>query len=452
MYADANTAGLWKVYEKQDPYTSQIILSADASTANQEFGHKVVARNDGRTIVVSAPGKGQGQLSFLFRREATPGETFNVQSSPTMTDNNDNTSRLGESLSMSSDENFVVAGAPYTNTLSPDESTRFLNSGLVKVYIWNPSSFSYGILDTIKPPTDGSSSNENLNFGWEHKIAEPTLNSGRSSDKYLFISAPGHDSDQGRVYMYTWGVGADGSTYDTWTQNYTLEAPAGGTSQRFGHRLAVNDNGDILAVSSQAPGNAGKVEIFVRTSQANDGSTQHSFALAQTLTGVSLDGSSLNTDFGESLAMSKDGTTLIIGAPGVDSGIQTDAGAVYYYKWNVDGSTNTYTLQQTINAPDTEVNMRFGSQLDLNQDGTRLIISSENASNSREMKFDAGETTFDLQDTTVIDVNKNSGSVYTATMYDSLFVIDDRLITNNVSENDDFGKGVHVIDLSLIHI
>ena len=141
---------------------------------------------------------------------------------------------------------------------------------------------------------------------------------------------------------YTWGVGADGSTYDTWTQNYTLEAPAGGTSQRFGHRLAVNDNGDILAVSSQAPGNAGKVEIFVRTSQANDGSTQHSFALAQTLTGVSLDGSSLNTDFGESLAMSKDGTTLIIGAPGVDSGIQTDAGAVYYYKWNVDGSTNTY--------------------------------------------------------------------------------------------------------------
>ena len=174
----------------------------------------------------------------------------------------------------------------------------------------------------------------------------------------------------------------------------------------------MNDNGDILAVSSQAPGNAGKVEIFVRTSQANDGSTQHSFALAQTLTGVSLDGSSLNTDFGESLAMSKDGTTLIIGAPGVDSGIQTDAGAVYYYKWNVDGSTNTYTLQQTINAPDTEVNMRFGSQLDLNQDGTRLIISSENASNSREMKFDAGETTFDLQDTTVIDVNKNSGSVY----------------------------------------
>ena len=83
-------------------------------------------------------------------------------------------------------------------------------------------------------------------------------------------------------------MGADGSTYDTWTQDYTIEAPAGGSGQRFGHRMQANDNGDILAVSSLAPGNAGKVEIFIKTSQSNDGSTQNSFALAQTLTGVAV--------------------------------------------------------------------------------------------------------------------------------------------------------------------
>ena len=92
------------------------------------------------------------------------------------------------------------------------------------------------------------------------------------------MSSPGHASDTGRVYMYTWGVGADGSTYDRWTQDYTIEAPDGGRGQRFGHRVQANDNGDILAVSSLAPGNAGKVEIFVRTSQSNDGSTVNSFA------------------------------------------------------------------------------------------------------------------------------------------------------------------------------
>ena len=64
----------------------------------------------------------------------------------------------------------------------------------------------------------------------------------------------------------------------------------------------ANDNGDILAVSSLAPGNAGKVDIFVRTSQSNDGSTMNSFSHAQSITGVASDGSSLNTAFGTQTA------------------------------------------------------------------------------------------------------------------------------------------------------
>ena len=308
-------------------------------------------------------------------------------------------------------------------------------------------------MTTLRPPTDGSSSNEDLNFGWAHKISEPTASSDRNtSQKYMFVSAPGHDSDTGRVYMYTWGVGADGSTYDRWTQDYTIDAPDGGSGQRFGHRLSANDNGDILAVSSLAPGNAGKVEIFVKTSQSNDGSTQNSFALAQTLTGVSADGSSLNTAFGESMTMSKDGTVLIIGSPGVDdeSTGQIDGGGVYYYKWNADGSTNTYTLQQTIKAPEVQVNMKFGKTCDINQAGTRLVIGAENFANRKEIKFDSGETTFDLQDTSVIDMNTGSGGAFTATMYNTKFVIDDSLVADSVSENDDFGKGVCIIDNTVL--
>ena len=83
-----------------------------------------------------------------------------------------------------------------------------------------------------------------------------------------------------------------------------------------------------MAVSSIAPGNAGKVDIFVRSSHSNDDSVAHSFTHVQTLTGTSTDGSSLNTQFGDSIAMSKDGTRLIIGAPGVDKADQDDAGAL----------------------------------------------------------------------------------------------------------------------------
>ena len=119
---------------------------------------------------------------------------------------------------------------------------------------------------------------------------------------------------------------------------------------------------------------------------------------------------------------------------------------VYYYKWNADGSTNTYTLQQTITAPDSQTNMKFGSSVDYEPSGTRLVIGAEQAATPREMKIDSGKTTFDLQDTTIGDLNTGSGAAYTATMYNTNFVIDDRLVTDNVSENDDFGRGVCVID------
>ena len=228
------------------------------------------------------------------------------------------------------------------------------------------------------PPDDGSTtdSSQAQRFGQSHKISEPGASSVRdTATKYLFVGAPGHDNDTGRVYMYEWGIGADGSTYDTWTQNLTLESADPGRGKRFGHVMEANDNGDILAVGSIAPGQAGKVEIYIRNSQANDGSTDHSFALAQTLTGTSADGSSLNTAFGESMSMSKDGTVLIIGAPGVageDSTTQPDAGAVYYYKWNADGSTNTYTLQQILLAPDLKTNMKFGSSVTMDHIGNKI--------------------------------------------------------------------------------
>ena len=61
----------------------------------------------------------------------------------------------------------------------------------------------------------------------------------------------------------------------------------------------------------------------------------------------------------KAISMSKDGTTLVIGAPGFDDSSAADSGAVYYYKFNADGSTNTFTLQQTITAPDKNTKARF---------------------------------------------------------------------------------------------
>ena len=447
VFADADTSGLWRVYEKQDPYAYKQILSPDTTSADQDFGYQIVARNDGRTVVVSAPTKSQGEVQFLFRTVASAGTAFVSQSVSTTTAGDDATGRLGYSLSMSSDENFIVAGAPYANSLGSDGSTRFSDAGLIKIFVWDPTTFKYGTLTTKLPPSDLASQN----FGWAHKICEPGADSVRSTPtKYMFVSAPGVNSGAGRVYMYEWGVGEDGSTYSSWSQCLQITSNDPGTDKRFGHRLQANDNGDILAVSSVAPGNAGKVEIFVRASQSTDDSVQHSFTHVQTLTGASAEDSTLNTSFGDTMSMSKDGTTLVIGAPGNDTSSAVDSGAVYYYKWDAAGdSTLTYTLQQTILSPDTQSNSAFGSSLDLNNAGTRLVIGAEKFSNSRPTNFDSGETTFDLQDTVFVDENVGSGAAYTATMYNTKFVIDDRLVTSSVSPDDDFGRGVCVTDNSV---
>ena len=449
LYADTDTSGLWNVYEKQDPY-KVVKTTSPQNIDDQDFGYQVIARQDGRTVVVSAPTSGQGQVHFLFRTTATPGQILTLQSTQTMTDNDDDTSMLGYSLSMSTDENFVVAGAPYTNVLQADGSTRYNDAGLVKIYAWDSNTLKYNFLNTITAPLDGSTvdSAQAQTFGWSHKICEPGVDSVRSTPtKYLFVGAPGYDSDTGQVYMYEWSVGADGSTYDSWTNCLTLTSADPGQGKKFGYRIEANDDGNILAVSSKAPGQAGKVEIYVRTSQASDDSTQHSFSLVQTLEGVSADGSSLNTEFGEAMTMTKDGGTLIVGAPGYDDSSQSDAGIIYIYKWDINNdSTLIYTLDQTIKAPDTQNNMKFGSSVHINNSATRLVIGAEKFSNNREMRFDSGETTFDLQDTLIVDENVGSGGVYTATKYNTKFIIDDLLVTTSVSENDNFGKGVFITD------
>ena len=91
-----------------------------------------MARNDGRfdDFFISADTQGV-IVNFFFRKEATPGEPFSVLDTKTMTENNDSTSKLGYSLSISSDENYVLAGAPFHNRSAT--GTNFDNQGLVKM-------------------------------------------------------------------------------------------------------------------------------------------------------------------------------------------------------------------------------------------------------------------------------------------------------------------------------
>ena len=79
VFAD-NDGGTWNIYEKEDPYSTTILNSPDTESS-QNFGYRIVGREDGRTLVVSAPGKDKGTVHFYFRRSADAGTAFTVQNS-----------------------------------------------------------------------------------------------------------------------------------------------------------------------------------------------------------------------------------------------------------------------------------------------------------------------------------------------------------------------------------
>ena len=450
IFIDSNTAGKWNVYEKVVPTVNNTITSPNLSSNSQNFGWQTVARDDGKYVAISAPDDTQGKVHFFFRKSVTAGTQFGLNRSFSLTSNNDATSRCGYSMSISTDDNWLFAGAPYYN-IDEDGSTVHEDQGALQSFQWDPVRQQYTEKALIHAPHNDSTNRVGANFGWSHASAELATN-----EKYLFVGAPGFNTDEGQVFVYKWSVGADGSTYDTWTEVGTpITAGSPTSSDRFGHKVVTNDNGDIVAISAVSSSTAGRVEIFVRGGSSNDGSTKPTWTRVQTLQTVASDGSSMNNQFGADMSMSKDGKTLVISAPGaeVEDGstgtFQNDAGKVFVYQWNLDGSTNQYTQTQSILPPSKKSNIKFGSSVHINKIGNRIAIGSEGKDNPRRMLFDSGETTFDLQDTNIVDMNKQSGSVFVATKYNTKFIIDEEKITNNVSGLDAFGKSVHMLDNSL---
>ncbi len=187
-------------------------------------------------------------------------------------------------------------------------------------------------------------------------------------------AAPG----AGAVYVYT-RSGA------TWTQQAYIKASNPGAGDQFGTSVALSSDGITLAVGApgeaSADGNqaddtaasAGAVYVFTR--DVSGVWSQQDYVKAS------------NTDagdqFGFSVALSGDGSTLAVGATGEDSpatginGIQTnntvaEAGAVYVYTFN----GTTWTQDAYVKASNTGAGDQFGFSVALSSNGSTLAVGA----------------------------------------------------------------------------
>lgn len=163
----------------------------------------------------------------------------------------------------------------------------------------------------------------------------------------------------GAAYVFVRG---DGS----WPQQARLTDGGSGTEPlAFGAAVAVQ--GDLIAVgeigSSTAP-RQGRVQLFMRS-----GSNWSPEATVQAADGA------VNDGFGSSIALN--GSTLAVGAPAADIGIETGGGAVYVFT----NSGGVWSQQAKITAPVAAKLAGFGTSVALS--GDTLVVGAVDAAQTR---------------------------------------------------------------------
>ncbi|MDI9319480.1 MAG: hypothetical protein QM530_03300, partial [Phycisphaerales bacterium] len=371
-----NSVGLVRTVQT---WNDGMALSADGNTlAAGNMGDDGSGRGVNPTVTDSAREAG---TVFVYRRtDSLSPWVFQAYIKASNTGAGD---WFGRSLSLSSDGTTLAVGALYEDGsgkgINPASNDSATNAGAVYIYTRSGSTWSF--TDYIKASNTGADDE----FGRSVSLSSDgsTLAVGASgeagSGKGINPASNDSATDAGAVYIYT----RSGST---WSLKDYIKASNTGGGDGFGYSLSLSSDATSLAVGAidedgsgkgvnpadnDSTGDAGAVYIYTRS-----GSTW-SFTdyIKASNTGA-------DDEFGHSVSLSSDGSTLAVGVPfedGSGRGINPadndsaiTAGAVYIYT----RSGSTWSFTDYIKASNSGFNNHFGNSLSLNSDGTSLAVGS----------------------------------------------------------------------------
>jgi cysteine-rich repeat protein len=376
-----------------------VYLKASNTGVNDQFGVGVALSADGSTLAVGAfledggaagiDGKQSDNSTldagavYVFIRSGT---TW-IQQAYVKASNPGEGDQFGRRLALSADGSTLAVGAIGEDSaatgIDGDPAASFASaSGAVYVFTrggttWSQEAYvkasNTGGGDQFGTSVAVSADGSTLVVG---AIGENSAATGIGGDQ-----ADNSAGDSGAVYVFT-------RSGTTWSQEAYVKASNPGTDDLFGGSVALSADGSTLAVGaaledSAATGiggdqadnsalNAGAVYVFTR-----GGTTWSQEAyLKASNTGE-------GDQFGRSLALSADGSTLAVGAFLEDSaatGIGGDqannsalnAGAVYVF---TRGGT-TWSQQAYVKASNTGVFDQFGDSVALSADGATLAVGA----------------------------------------------------------------------------
>jgi hypothetical protein len=190
-------------------------------------------------------------------------------------------------------------------------------------------------------PADGAAGDS---FGWSVAIS--------SDGNTAIIGAYGDDdkgSDSGSAYVFT-------RSGTTWSQQAKLVAADGAAGDYFGNSVAISSDGNTAIIGAYADDTKGSAYIYIRS-----GTTWSQQAKL-----VAADGAA-GDYFGNSVAISSDGNTAIIGAYYDDT-----KGSAYIYI----RSGTTWSQQAKLVPADGAAGDSFGWSVAISSDGNTAIIGA----------------------------------------------------------------------------
>ncbi len=349
-------------------------VKASNTGANDQFGFSMALSEDGGTLAVGAPfedsdpsgpedGLNNSGAVYIYTRTALGKWERQARLKASNASADD---QFGHRVVLSADGDTLAVGTPY-------ESDGLAESGAVYVFRRDEGTW------TERQKLKAANAGENDWFGWSVALSADgtVLATGAPFEGDLPPADPARNS--GAVYVF-----ADNGT--TWLQESYLKAPDPRSNDQFGLALDLSADGRVLVVGapleSVGASNSGAVYVY-----EFDGNSW----------GAPVYVKAPNADpgdwFGYSVALSGDGSVLVVGAPYEDSaaiGIDGDqasnaapgSGAVYVYVRNAVGQWGRDVYLKASNAGGTVVSTNpnlgdvFGFAIALADDGDVLVVGA----------------------------------------------------------------------------
>lgn len=254
--------------------------------------------------------------------------------------------------------------------------------------------------------------------------SEASNATGINADGQGNNSVPG----AGAVYVFTRNGGA-------WSQQAYIKASNTETGDLFGYAVAVSADGNTLAVG--APGENSSAMANETNNDADDAGAVYVYTrngnawMQQAYVKASNPG--LDDQFGEAVAMSADGNTLVVGAPQEDSNAMADeanndagdAGAAYVYV----RSGNVWMQQAYVKAANIGAGDRFGSAVAVSGEGLTLAVGAHGEDSA-------------AQNNPADNSASDAGAVYVYTRSSAVWTQQSYVKASNPGMDDRFGWGV----------